>query len=76
MHEHLIWDIRSPAMAAKRDQGPEITLCNCFRMNYGRWKSSRQLRAALSGRGDARSRGHGASWRANNRRIDLRRAQA
>jgi phosphotriesterase-related protein len=38
MHEHLIWDIRSPAMAAERDQGPEITLCNCFRMYYGRWK--------------------------------------
>jgi phosphotriesterase-related protein len=38
MHEHLIWDIRNPEMAAASDQGPEITLCNCFRMNYGRWK--------------------------------------
>ncbi|CAD5252269.1 conserved hypothetical protein [Bosea sp. 62] len=38
MHEHLIWDIRTSAMAADPDQGPEISLCNCFRMNYGRWK--------------------------------------
>ena len=38
MHEHLIWDIRTPAMVAERSQGPEITLCNCFRMNYGRWQ--------------------------------------
>ena len=36
MHEHLIWDIRSPAMRAEPDQGPEITLCNCFAINYGR----------------------------------------
>jgi phosphotriesterase-related protein len=38
MHEHLIWDIRTPSMRAQVDQGPEICLCNCFRMNYGRWK--------------------------------------
>ncbi len=36
MHEHLIWDIRTPAMRADPDQGPEITLCNCFAFNYGR----------------------------------------
>jgi phosphotriesterase-related protein len=36
MHEHLIWDIRSPPMRAAADQGPEITLCNCFAINYGR----------------------------------------
>ena len=36
MHEHLIWDIRTPAMRADPDQGPEITLCNCFAINYGR----------------------------------------
>lgn len=36
MHEHLIWDIRSPTMRADPDQGPEITLCNCFAINYGR----------------------------------------
>jgi phosphotriesterase-related protein len=39
MHEHLIWDIRPPAMAAGGDLGPEITLCNCFRMNFGRTKN-------------------------------------
>lgn len=38
MHEHLIWDIRTPAMTVDPDQGPEISLCNCYRMNYGRWK--------------------------------------
>lgn len=36
MHEHLIWDIRTPSMRADPDQGPEITLCNCFAINYGR----------------------------------------
>ena len=35
MHEHLLFDIRSPAMRADPDQGPEITLCNCFAINYG-----------------------------------------
>jgi phosphotriesterase-related protein len=36
MHEHLLWDIRTPKMRADPDQGPEITLCNCFAFNYGR----------------------------------------
>jgi len=36
MHEHILWDIRTPAMRANPDQGPEITLCNCFAFNYGR----------------------------------------
>lgn len=36
MHEHLIWDVRTPAMIATDDQGPEIDICNCFRINYGR----------------------------------------
>ena len=36
MHEHLLWDIRTPAMRADPDQGPEITLCNCFEINYAR----------------------------------------
>src|SRR5215469_4153822 len=43
MHEHLIWDVRTPAIAAEPDQGPEITLCNCFRIKYGRWKVPRNL---------------------------------
>ena len=38
MHEHLLWDIRTPAMRADPDQGPEIALCNCFAINYGRKK--------------------------------------
>lgn len=38
MHEHLLWDIRTPSMRADPDQGPEITLCNCFAINYGRRK--------------------------------------
>ena len=36
MHEHLLWDIRSPSMRADPDQGPEITLCNCFDIAYMR----------------------------------------
>jgi len=43
MHEHLIWDIRTPAMVAEGNPGPEITLCNCFRMNYGRKKTPGNL---------------------------------
>ncbi|MBT3371250.1 MAG: aryldialkylphosphatase [Rhodospirillaceae bacterium] len=38
MHEHLLWDIRTPAMQANPDQGPEISLCNCWQMNYGSLK--------------------------------------
>ena len=44
MHEHLLWDIRPPALRADPDQGPEITLCNCFAMNYGRKKVPANLR--------------------------------
>ncbi len=43
MHEHLLWDIRTPAMVAEGNPGPEITLCNCFRMNYGRKKTPGNL---------------------------------
>jgi phosphotriesterase-related protein len=46
MHEHLLLDIRPPAMRALADQGPEITLCNCFALNYGRRKAPRNLRLA------------------------------
>lgn len=41
MHEHLVWDIRTPAMAKATDQGPEISLCNCWQFNYGRVKVPR-----------------------------------
>lgn len=42
MHEHLIWDIR-PLRMKFGDQGPEITLCNCWRVNYGRVKIPQNL---------------------------------
>ncbi|MFD1711936.1 aryldialkylphosphatase [Ottowia sp. GY511] len=41
MHEHLLWDIRTAEMKAAVDQGPEISLCNCFRINYDRVKYPR-----------------------------------
>jgi len=44
MHEHLLWDIRTPAMKADPDQGPEISLCNCFAINYGTRKAPRNYR--------------------------------
>ncbi|MEM9683393.1 MAG: aryldialkylphosphatase [Pseudomonadota bacterium] len=43
MHEHLIWDIRTPIQAADEDQGPEITQCSCWLVNYGRMKVPRKL---------------------------------
>ena len=44
MHEHLLWDIRTPKMQADPDQGAEITLCNCCHVNYGsRGKVPRNL---------------------------------
>ncbi len=44
MHEHLLWDIRTPAMRANPDQGPAITLCNCWGINYGTRKAPRNYR--------------------------------
>jgi phosphotriesterase-related protein len=43
MHEHLLWDIRTPAMRADPDQGPELCLCNYFACNYGTRKASNNL---------------------------------
>jgi phosphotriesterase-related protein len=43
MHEHLLWDIRTPAMQADPDQGPEIDLCNCWQINYGTRKAPNNL---------------------------------
>src|SRR3954454_19875817 len=40
MHEHLLWDIRTPEMAAA-DLGPEIALCNCWAINHGQLKAPR-----------------------------------
>jgi len=43
MHEHLLWDIRTPAMRADPDQGPELCLCNYFACHYGTRKSPNNL---------------------------------
>src|SRR3954447_7756215 len=44
MHEHLLWDIRTPRMRADPDQGADITLCNCWSINYGVRKAYRNYR--------------------------------
>src|SRR5260221_610154 len=41
MHEHVLCDITPPAMRAKNDPGPEITLETVWAINYGRLKSAR-----------------------------------
>lgn len=41
MHEHILWDIRTPAQRVEPDQGPEIDLCNCWKINYGQIKAPR-----------------------------------
>jgi phosphotriesterase-related protein len=38
MHEHVFCDLRTPALAAERDQGPPITLENLHDVSYGRQK--------------------------------------
>jgi len=38
MHEHLLCDINSPALALPREPEPELTLQTVFAMNYGRVK--------------------------------------
>ncbi|MGE0700020.1 MAG: phosphotriesterase [Hyphomicrobiaceae bacterium] len=43
MHEHLLWDIRTPAMRDDPDQGPELCLCNYFACNYGTRKAPNNL---------------------------------
>ena len=43
MHEHLLWDIRSPAMQANPDQGPPLCPCTYFDINYGSVKSPNNL---------------------------------
>ena len=43
MHEHLLWDIRTPAMRVDPDQGPELCLCNYFACNYGTRKAPNNL---------------------------------
>ncbi len=41
MHEHILWDIRTPSQRADPDQGPEIDLCTCWKINYGQIKAPR-----------------------------------
>ncbi len=42
MHEHILWDIRPPALRGPEvDQGPEIDICNCWKINYGQIKAPR-----------------------------------
>lgn len=43
MHEHLVWDIRPPSLAAMQDQGPMLCLCNFHETNYGRTKVPRNM---------------------------------
>lgn len=43
MHEHLVWDIRSPLLAQMQNQGPMLCLCNYHETNYGRVKVPRNL---------------------------------
>ncbi|MER9052251.1 hypothetical protein NKH89_34555 [Mesorhizobium sp. M0923] len=42
MHEHLIWDA-TPSDWKASEPGPEIQLCNCFRINYSRVKVPRNF---------------------------------
>ncbi|MBN8875846.1 MAG: hypothetical protein J0H67_23665 [Rhodospirillales bacterium] len=42
MHEHILWDIRPPPdRGAEVDQGPEIDLCTCWKINYGQIRAPR-----------------------------------
>ena len=43
MHEHLLWDIRTPAMQADPDQGSPLCPCTYFDINYGSVKALKNL---------------------------------
>ena len=43
MHEHVLWDIRPPKLRQSNDQGPDITLENHWRINYGEQVSGSNL---------------------------------
>jgi phosphotriesterase-related protein len=47
MHEHVLCDITPPAVAARNDPGPEITLKTAWAINYGRVKSARNTNLHL-----------------------------
>jgi phosphotriesterase-related protein len=41
MHEHVLYDLRTPEVRAKNDLGPELTLRNLFQTSYGETYSAR-----------------------------------
>jgi len=44
MHEHLLSDVTPPRLrATDADDNPEITLCNCWKINYAQVPSRRKL---------------------------------
>ena len=47
MHEHVLCDITPPALAARNDPGPEITLQNAWAINYGRMRAARNYDVRL-----------------------------
>ncbi|MCC7046749.1 MAG: aryldialkylphosphatase [Alphaproteobacteria bacterium] len=44
MHEHLLWDIAPPSLAARNDPGPEITLETFWKYHYGEISFPRNYR--------------------------------
>src|SRR5579862_1805298 len=44
MHEHVLCDITPPAMAARNEPAPEITLETVWAINYGQVKSARKYK--------------------------------
>ncbi|MCZ6875641.1 MAG: aryldialkylphosphatase [bacterium] len=43
MHEHLLWDIRTPNARSDPGQGPEICLSNVWKIDYGSRKAPNNL---------------------------------
>ena len=43
MHEHVLWDITPPKLAARNDPGPEITLENHWAYAYGEFLAPRNF---------------------------------
>ena len=43
MHEHVLWDLRTPEIRAKNDLGPELSMRNIFQMAYGETYSPRNM---------------------------------
>jgi phosphotriesterase-related protein len=43
MHEHVLWDLRTPEMRSRNDPGPEISYKTLHAMSYGEYLSPRNL---------------------------------